>query len=67
MLFRSTVSSDPNLWADTSAAEGTGNYTFDLLSNGFKLRSSGVNENASSGTYVYAAFAENPFNVALAR
>ena len=62
-----TASSDPNLWADTSAAEGTGNYTFDLLSNGFKLRSSGVNENASGDTYIYAAFAENPFKNALAR
>lgn len=62
-----TASSDPNLWADTSAAEGTGNYTFDLLSNGFKLRSSGVNENASASTYIYAAFAENPFNYSRAR
>ena len=62
-----TASSDPNLWADTSAAEGTGNYTFDLLSNGFKLRSSGVNENASGDTYIYAAFAENPFKYANAR
>ena len=62
-----TASSDPNLWADTSAAEGTGNYTFDLLSNGFKLRSSGVNENASGNTYIYMAFAENPFKLSLAR
>jgi hypothetical protein len=62
-----TASSDPNLWADTAAAEGTGNYTFDLLSNGFKLRSSGANENASGSTYIYAAFAENPFKNALAR
>jgi hypothetical protein len=62
-----TASSDPNLWADTAAQEGTGNYTFDLLSNGFKLRSSGVNENASGDTYIYAAFAENPFKYANAR
>lgn len=62
-----TASSDPNLWADTSAAEGTGNYTFDLLSNGFKLRSSGVNENASGDTYIYACFAEVPFKFANAR
>jgi len=62
-----TASSDPNLWADTAAQEGTGNYTFDLLSNGFKLRSSGVNENASGSTYIYAAFAENPFKYANAR
>lgn len=62
-----TSASDPNLWADTSAAEATGSYTFDLLSNGFKLRSSGVNENASGDTYIYAAFAENPFKYANAR
>jgi hypothetical protein len=55
------------LWADTSAAEGTGNYTFDLLSNGFKLRSSGVNENNSGDTYIYAAFAEAPFKFSNAK
>jgi hypothetical protein len=57
----------PNLWADTAATEGTGNYTFDLLSNGFKLRSSGVNENNSGDTYIYAAFAEAPFKFANGR
>lgn len=62
-----TSASDPNLWADAAAAEGIGNYTFDLLANGFKLRSSGVNENASGGTYIYAAFAESPFKNSLAR
>lgn len=42
---------------------------FDVLSNGFKLRqdnASGYN-NASGGTYIFAAFAENPFKYALAR
>lgn len=38
---------------------------FDLLSNGFKSRASGID--ASGGTYIYAAFAENPFKNALAR
>jgi hypothetical protein len=36
----------------------------DLLSNGFKIRgagSDGDNINASGGTYIYFAFAENPF------
>jgi hypothetical protein len=42
-------------------------YTpFDFLSNGFKLRSSIV-WNASSTTYIYAAFAEAPFNYSRAR
>jgi hypothetical protein len=36
-------------------------YNVDLLSNGFKCRGTSVNQNASSGTYIYMAFAENPF------
>jgi hypothetical protein len=56
------------LYADLSNAEGTsaGN-DFDILSNGFKVRNSGGDLNTSSGTYIYAAFAENPFKNALAR
>jgi hypothetical protein len=39
------------------------NYTnfADFLSNGFKLRFTGAGANASGGTYIYMAFAENPF------
>ena len=33
----------------------------DFLSNGFKLRNSGANQNGSGSTYIYMAFAENPF------
>jgi hypothetical protein len=40
---------------------------FDLLSNGFKVRSSNATLNTSSATYIYAAFAEAPFNYARAR
>jgi hypothetical protein len=36
-------------------------YNVDLLSNGFKCRATSVNQNASGGTYIYMAFAENPF------
>jgi hypothetical protein len=39
----------------------------DILSNGFKLRSSDGSTNVSSGTMIYAAFAENPFKNSLAR
>lgn len=40
----------------------------DLVSNGFKIRSSVPSAlNASAGTYVFAAFAETPFQNALAR
>jgi len=34
--------------------------SFDFVSNGFKIRSSGTGHNASGGTYVYMAFAEEP-------
>ena len=54
------------LAADISNAEQAVIFG-DFLSNGFKLRSSGAGFNASSGTFIYAAFAENPFNYSLAR
>jgi hypothetical protein len=55
------------LYPNLSDAEATGAGYFDLLSNGFKLRTSGTGLNASGGTYIYMAFAENPFRNALAR
>jgi hypothetical protein len=56
------------LYADLSDAEFTGSvFNFDALSNGFKNRSSNVTVNGSGATYIYAAFAENPFNYSLAR
>ena len=48
------------VWANTNAAEQS-DYDVDLLSNGFMLRTSSVNLNADQTNYVYAAFAENPF------
>ena len=39
----------------------TSNTDMDFLSNGFKLRNSGANQNGSGSTYIYMAFAENPF------
>ena len=42
-------------------------WGWDMLSNGFKLRDNGTNDNANGGTYIYAAFAENPFKYANAR
>jgi hypothetical protein len=41
--------------------------TYDLLSNGFKVRTAGTVNNASGGTYIYAAFAEHPFATSRAR
>lgn len=40
---------------------------FDFTANGFKIRSSNANRNTSGGTYIYMAFAENPFKNSLAR
>jgi hypothetical protein len=42
-------------------------FSLDINSNGFKIRTSDVNYNASGGTYIYAAFAESPFQYARAR
>ena len=53
------------LYANLSNAATTFG-SVDFLSNGFKVRqSSGLN--VSSGTYIYAAFASNPFKHSLAR
>jgi hypothetical protein len=41
--------------------------TWDMLSNGVKMRYLATNYNASGSTYIYAAFAENPFKLSLAR
>ena len=56
------------LYPDLSVAEesGAGRY-WDALSNGFKIRNAGTGMNTSGGTYIYAAFAENPFKYSLAR
>jgi hypothetical protein len=54
----------PNLTnAETSAAS----EYWDILSNGIKLRTSDAESNASGGTYIYMAFAENPFKYSNAR
>ena len=42
-------------------------YNVDLLSNGFKFYDSNSTWNGSGETYIYMAFAENPFKNALAR
>jgi hypothetical protein len=57
------------LKANTSAAEYDGDATNpnDFLSNGLKIRHDGTAMNISGGTYIVAAWAENPFKNALAR
>lgn len=68
---RGTINpNDVQLAANLTTQEGqagtTGNPT-DLVSNGFKLRASGTRLNASASTYIFIAFAENPFKYANAR
>jgi hypothetical protein len=48
-------------------ADVTAPIGFDFLSNGFKVFGSNAYSNTSGGTYVYAAFAEAPFQYARAR
>lgn len=48
------------LYANSSASEGTGNMC-DFLSNGIKFRNTDTDYNGSANTYIYMAFAENPF------
>ena len=60
-----------SLRAQSSGAEattgGANSSTWDILSNGFKLRDTGAGTNASGGTYIYMVFAESPFKYANAR
>ena len=60
--------SDAPLYANVSDQEGTNSqgtvesgHNVDILSNGFKLRDSNQIRNTSGDTYIFAAFAENPF------
>lgn len=57
-----------NLEANTTSAEVASTVnTLDFVSNGFKLRNTGGATNSSGATYVFMAFAENPFNYSNAR
>jgi hypothetical protein len=54
----------PNL-SDTETSTGT--YAIDSLSNGFKVRSGAADANTNAATFIWAAFAESPFQYSLAR
>jgi len=54
------------LEVNLTSAEQT-SVPVDFLSNGFKVRTASQYWNASGGTFIYAAFAENPFKIARAR
>jgi hypothetical protein len=61
------VINNDSLWANLSSAEGGSASYFDMLSNGFKIRDTDSDKNSSGQTYIYMAFAENPFKNANAR
>ena len=82
ILIKNTTSASNWMIMDTSRlGYNVNNYTLspnlsgteqgytplDILSNGFKIRTTDANWNTSGNTYIYAAFAENPFKLALAR
>ena len=58
---------DLRLRPNSSSAEEGPDATFDFLANGLKIRGNYSTLNASSGTYIYLAFAEQPFKYANAR
>ena len=60
-VTQSVLSPNSDAAEDTSAS-----VNIDLLSNGFKMRNSGTPMNQAT-TFVYLAFAENPFQYATAR
>ena len=59
---------EAGIYPNLSSAEAVV-YFADINSNGFKLRTSNAELNGNGDTYIYAAFAENPFqaNGGLAR
>ncbi len=53
---------DEYVYANTASAEATSSTSgYDFLSNGFKVRNTYNDGNVSGNTYIYMAFAENPF------
>ena len=55
------------LYPNLSNAEADGRPDLDILSNGFKIRSTSGGQNTSGATYIYACFAESPFKYSLGR
>ena len=57
------------IFADTTAAEvdSSSDNDIDILSNGFKCRSTNTATNYSGAVYLFMAFAETPFKTANAR
>jgi hypothetical protein len=58
---------NPYLLAESSTNEDSSVSLIDILSNGFKMRNTFASGNSNGATYIYMAFAENPFKYANAR
>ena len=59
---------DTGLLPDSSGADSVSTTeSADFLSNGFKIRGTSSRVNQSGQTFIFAAFAESPFKVSLAR
>jgi hypothetical protein len=61
-------SANNRIWVNVSNAESSDFEVVDFLSNGFKIRTADSSyENENGATYIYAGFAENPFQYSRAR
>ena len=56
-----------SILANAADGDATNVQVLDLLSNGFKIRTSDGGQNLNADSFIYMAFAENPFRNALAR
>ena len=61
-VINARLEADNNVQEDTSST-----FNIDFLSNGFKLRGSSGEQNGAGSSFVYLAFAEQPFKYANAR
>jgi hypothetical protein len=64
---RDTYNLASNYLNPNAASAETAVNMLDIVSSGFKLRSTSASFNASAGTYIYAAVAESPFAYSRAR
>ena len=64
---RSTYNASSMVFLQPNTSNSEFTTDIDILSNGFKARANDGNMNGSGQTYIYAAFAENPFQYARAR
>ena len=70
-IYLTDVGANKYLWPDAATAESAGNSTksagMDILSNGFKFRTTSSDYNTSGNSYIYLAIAESPFKYSNAR